>query len=521
MTPPALLRKLGKDLLTVAIEHTDRSHWMRARNAIFAALVLDPMLLGDLDRQGVLIDYSMGRRRIQKLLALLARESPSDLDSLHPDLAKRIDTYRNAAELADRYRKEFSQYAGYLRGSRRLAVKFSLGLADLSFFGPRLPQDAQNMVTGFLQTLEGCPDTPEDCAEIASRIIAEAGEVKTLNSAELSAPVAHGFVDDDTRMCLNAASIRCKLWDYYKRIQILGYRLSHLRVGKRDVFLLEPPRDDIERANHLGHSARELSGGGASFSFDSSGIRVPTYQVAAGIVASHWASRFCHVIESPFPRVRVELPLIPRLYQHLHSLPFAEDFIYQRTALDELVIGNDEFFNTRLSPRLTLGHFLRLYRAFRLFGHLHTESVMAVAGGRFDVIANSCIPVMERSNLIELLRQLGDSTELIEEFLDLISWDSADREFLDLQYSPLVSTGGDFLFSPRIVTRSNDVRNVMLKTSIRPTDVGDAFTDKISSLLKQRFSFVVSKQEFDINDQEGDIDVGVLSGNTLFVLAGC
>lgn len=514
-------RSLGKGFLEAACAHANDGGHVRARTAVIACLSCDASLRTLVEKRPLLYDPSLGRHPRLELVDLLAREGPAPLDTVSPGFGARLQTFRNLALAQNDLAPAFDEYRALLRARPPYLLKALIACADIAFLLRSLPEDQAQSLLSHLPAVKA--DSPEEIAEVVSRVIAEASELAPVEHDDLNAEVAEGLRDPRLELVLRIGAARCALGEFQKSTVILGYEVVR---DDEATYTLRPPDMEFERRLRISHATGELARrtGGLHLSRRFAGAML--LHDFAKLYARRLGDRSIKVAERPFPRVVVSLPLAEyasRLF--LERGNFLDD-VMEMTLHEDLQLHGVDLQEAVLSSSLTVGRYLELFRLFRLQTALHTALVLRGAQGAAHLIVNSLLPVLTREQLAGVLYNAeGEATpENVDAFIDALTWPppkslrrGGGTEHLELQYTPLLQIRGQYLLAPRLVLNANALRNTFSAQRARIPTAGDAFTRAVAELLRKVFPHVAVERKYDIQGLSGDVDVVVLHGAVLYL----
>lgn len=207
---------------------------------------------------------------------------------------------------------------------------------------------------------------------------------------------------------------------------------------------------------------------------------------------------------------------------------FKDDLIYLNTIAGEILYDSiDELKETIIEDYLSIYQFIRLNRFFSFLYYLFYEKIHESVGREINSGFLHSIPlVLSKLELISFLK-LIEPEEAVKKYIDILSWDSASKTFLDLQYSPIV-INDDFCFiSGSLLSGSNLVRNMIVNLAKRNNVIqgrNSNQSEKIGIMLSEAFSsqgFVCNtdlKVKYKSEQQDnGDIDFLAYKDGCLFV----
>lgn len=225
--------------------------------------------------------------------------------------------------------------------------------------------------------------------------------------------------------------------------------------------------------------------------------------------------------QKPIARYVMGLPTIPQLFEpfsgnklfleDLSSLEMlgTEDYVTPNSVIDSPIVGSITVIDVLKIQRFIKFLHQGLFEAF----NQHPMDV-----DRVKIQLQSCIPVFRKDALLQLLQQLLPPTKA-EEMLNLITFDPASAEYIDLQYMPIISTQGWYMFSPAVLAGSNLVRNLLCHHSQRLTlrDKTDPMQTSLTEALESAGFLVKAEIKRSIEGNTLEIDILAYRDEHLFI----
>lgn len=198
-------------------------------------------------------------------------------------------------------------------------------------------------------------------------------------------------------------------------------------------------------------------------------------------------------------------------------LPISTDEYYVDEIASLIGIGIENFrpeegASMRVSELLTVRDVIKVQRMFSFMHAVYDEKLKSIQNEqkREALRMRSVLPIMRQQELVQLLGNVL-SPEKAEEAVRLLTLEEHKKEhknFIDLQYRPLIKAGERFVIAPALIFRSNLVRNIVTANRLRkvvlgPTDpmqraVVQALTDA-GFRVRENFSFnIEGERETDV-----------------------
>jgi hypothetical protein len=230
---------------------------------------------------------------------------------------------------------------------------------------------------------------------------------------------------------------------------------------------------------------------------------------------------------TPFRRVRIMYRTGPAMCEAVWRTGFYDDESdMERLSQDFLVpifkTGDKEI---QLTETLNVESFLRIWRYFQFLCLIDIYVVRPFALSDPTAFHNSLLRVARETDIIELLTTAGFSQEQVRDFLRLVSADTQQLGYYDLQYRPFLRIGRthfgqttsprEIVHLPAAVAVGNALRNVQAANQIRISANADLFVKAVAHVLGTRFTRVQTNRKVRGNAGETDIDVLVMEGKFL------
>lgn len=210
--------------------------------------------------------------------------------------------------------------------------------------------------------------------------------------------------------------------------------------------------------------------------------------------------KLVHLVDTPIRRYVLSFPV----FEDVAEI-FKDDKVFAEDLMTLEMLGNEDYVDVNdiiyrpVIDDITVIDILKIQRLV-LFLHvglmqaIHKHPVIAEQAG---LQMTSCVPVFRRQQLLQNFEQ-AVGKEKADKMLTLMSCDFT-KEFIDLQYTPLITRGDMCMFSMAVFASSNLVRNLLVHYKKRLTLQGPTDVDPMQESLKNALlgaKFLV-KDEFD------------------------
>ncbi len=317
-----------------------------------------------------------------------------------------------------------------------------------------------------------------------------------------------------------------------KFLSLFCYRLE-LLSGRNLVFCLHPPFPAFEYSLRLGFIRSEMDS--AKALIDASAVKggpTASLMTAAEQFVDKFGNDLGELKHAGTPRrvLRLNFPIIPRLYESLKDAVFRDDLVSRERLLQDSLIHwlSTDQQNFQITEHLDVETFYAAWRYLKFTSLVDIVLLGAYSKRDLTLLLNSLVRSLDEQSAFELLRAFGISEDQAKDFFSLISADANHLGYLDLQYRPFLriaetpvpwtgnSTKPQFLFAPALVSNSNVQRNVQSANRFRVESNARLFVDLVAAALRSRFEKVLTNKRVE-GEKATDIDVMLLDGNTLYL----
>jgi hypothetical protein len=329
-------RRATKAWIAQAGKYREIRHWGKFRRALTLGVVVwGHAFTVEFEQAGLLLPGDdASHQEFSTCLRDLARQIQSVHDGVLTHLAARVRTYRIYDELWGLVVERGREVRHLLAERPFRSGRTLVGFTNLHF----LREQFRFKVGDEFADVFGEHGSPEHLAEAASTVIALANEQRTLESYDFTLPLSGIDVSADFISLLRYGAALNAVRETGKLISILNYDLTMERATGPRVYRLRAPHQDLEYALRLGFIRGEIGR-------TSSGLNVsrrapwPLISMISG--AEDLLDHSPQLVEltdpdTPYRRVRLQVPLFPKLYESLSQVRFYEDALHEEQLSQEL-----------------------------------------------------------------------------------------------------------------------------------------------------------------------------------------
>lgn len=530
LVPEIGTKRFYKTLISLAHKYRTRGQVGRLRACIVAGTVfVGKKFLAAIEREGLLLpSESYGtkfKRFLKHFLSELDDAEQGDLDVLRA----RLETYSTLHDFYDAVAPSVSKGEKILHQRPRFVVKAAIALTHLHFLRTKLGFPFGLEVSEFLDQFE----SSEDFASAASILIARANEMQTLDSVDFALPFGEEILSDEIRSVMTYGDTLSVKFDTVKLISLFGYRLCEKESG---VFHLSPPSPEFEYALRLGLMRREIGGSNISLLLKNQELP-PTASIifAAKMFVNTFGNELGSVVGAgtPFERIPLNIPIIPKLYEEVIGTTFVEDLQYREVLSQDFLLPLDlQVEEFQLTEHLNIATFYKIWQFFRLIAAVDVIILWQHGESNPRAVLNSLVRVYKEKETFALIEDLGFSEEQTSEFFRLISADVRELGYFDIQYRPflriaanrfirsneVVESPAEMIGPPGLVLLSNILRNMQSSNQLRFRANAEVFVTTVARMLRTRFPKVTENRRLQSAQRVTDVDVVVYEGTTLYLI---
>lgn len=229
------------------------------------------------------------------------------------------------------------------------------------------------------------------------------------------------------------------------------------------------------------------------------------------------------------PEKRYVLKIAEPLLEYIFSkdtTPTFEEIANLNSLSKELLFVGNQMEEFHLKDKLTVIEFIRLSRLFGMLYNLISKKIVASEKDQ-TVLFNALCFIIGEEEFYSYFDYSKATSENIDSFIDLITWDADGGDFLDIQYTPLLYIDGRFVVLHGIIHFSNLVRNLFITQAKKGNNLNQKKTANYNSLvnkfvevldsfgfttlIEQKISFKTEKKT------ESDIDILAIKDGNIFI----
>jgi hypothetical protein len=226
------------------------------------------------------------------------------------------------------------------------------------------------------------------------------------------------------------------------------------------------------------------------------------------------------VYEKPVRRLVFEMPTEPKFLKFL----FGGDVLFEEEWSSLLHLNVEDYEKntdekSMINDKVSVLDVFKVQRLFRFVSYVYDMKLSKIADKKERLMMNirSAIPVFEHKQLLMLIQIVLPQTHA-EEVLRLLTLDDS-RSHVDLQYTPFLKIGDQYMIAPRLVAESNLVRNLACANNIRPKFLGgkDPMQQAVVNALRKANFKVRSEFKSKIDGKILETDIFAWRDGTLFI----
>ena len=220
----------------------------------------------------------------------------------------------------------------------------------------------------------------------------------------------------------------------------------------------------------------------------------------------------------PLDRYIMKIPLLPAFIDLINDPRLYREELGYLSSMATDAFNQMEWLETReVAKNITVRDIIKAQRIFTFVSTAFFEALDQPdpEGNVLDM--RSRLPVFPEQSLRKLLGAFFGS-EQAEQILKLLSFDPRSGDYFDIQYTPLLCFGSNFILPMGILTSSDLVRGVLYRQRNRLLPVGGSDPMQVSlakALTSQGFSVACEVKTF-VDGRDLEIDIlAVLDGNLI------
>lgn len=502
-------------LVDTALTYKQKRTYGRLTVLILLCFSLDKECFEELEAKGVLLSGLTSDQKLMIMLSKLRKISAKSTEYSY--FEKRFVTYIEFANLCNQLQPLTFELRKDLKNRSPFLVKSALCCSELFFMSTYFGLGETRLPNWLIPIIDQVR-TPENLASIISYLIWEANRVLPLNPFEFEVPIEDELSNEELGKAVLKAKILYEIKRISKLISCFQYSIQKITYKGKNVYKLVPPFLDFEYYLRLGYIRDELGKNLTNLSeADPDNPNPFSLNTATKYIAETLFDIVTEWVEEPYPRLRVHFPYKENgqfLFLDLinNQIYHEEKTLLEIIQNEHLIIGDHQ-----LTENLKISSFVKIFKLLLFFFLLNINSIIAYKHDKKKFSHNSLIRVHRKDNLLRLSSLLGLEDREFEDFIKLVSWDSSEGQYYDLQYSPFLKCRDSFVSLPSIFSSSNILRNTQVSNKIRFKEQGDNFTEICTRLLKTKFSKVVSEKRIKYKNQSTEIDIIVFEKPYLYL----
>lgn len=311
--------------------------------------------------------------------------------------------------------------------------------------------------------------TPEEVSEGYSYLIKVFNSLLGVKADNFNFTDPNSGYENIYLKLLNDAVTLCQYKEFEVMIESFPYQ-ARIQSGE---LVIEATDPSVERSIRIGYTQsdiqlnirRENFAKALELNPEIASIRRFAEKFFSGI-----GENLVRLVDKPIRRYVLAFPM----YQDVAEI-FREDKNFAEDASMLEFIGKEDYVSASHVKNLPVVEditVMDILKFQRLMTFLHVGIMLAIEKHpkiweRVELQMVSCIPVYKTNALVENLEQVIGKGKAIK-ILKIMSCDFA-KEFVDIQYTPIITSGEFCMFSLAIFTSSNLVRNLLVHHNRRLT----------------------------------------------------
>ncbi|ROM54382.1 hypothetical protein [Pseudomonas rhodesiae] len=174
---------------------------------------------------------------------------------------------------------------------------------------------------------------------------------------------------------------------------------------------------------------------------------------------------FIFVKEEPVRRLVFAIPKISYVENIIGyaGLFLEEALSMMRLDVDEF--SDDDLLLREVKPGINISHILRAQRFFSFLACIYEMALEKLPENeRKFIAAQSVINIVPREGVVKSL-SIGMPEEVAQEIISMLSL-PVEGDLIDIQYFPLIPASSDIVYSARVLSASNIVRNIYVSNRL-------------------------------------------------------
>jgi hypothetical protein len=253
----------------------------------------------------------------------------------------------------------------------------------------------------------------------------------------------------------------------------------------------------------------------------------PTISSLASIVHEQFPNAIQYQLY-PFPRFTFLLPtaffeiickeIIGYYYEEVQGLQYVAK---------ELSISEEALTKFVLVDGFTMNDFLYVHRIFTILQYVYSEYVIKrISGSNYYKLLSSLLVIWDEERLVGTFESIVSRDKILN-YLDIMSWNFDGDAFLDLQYTPILSSNDFYVICLSVLRHSRATRNIIASLAKSGKNVRGNQMDLISqggvhlakAFAARGFSCFIDQKIYYKGEtqREGDIDFLGVKDDTIFI----
>jgi hypothetical protein len=286
---------------------------------------------------------------------------------------------------------------------------------------------------------------------------------------------------------------------------------------------IEPIDIDLEKSINLGYIQSNMQMQIKTYHYQKMLSKIPSVLQMANSFLELTEKKFLEIKKKPIARYVLQVPDNEKFLNIFsNDNLFLEDYINLKALSIEDYISENEAIQSPVVGNITVIDILKIQRFFLFTLSCFHEafSQHSSKSDRYKIQLQSCVPVFDNNQLITIFDRILLSKIKAEEILALLTCNTQDASYIDIQYSPIIKSTDNYMFSPAILASSNLIRNILCREQKRLT-MRENSPDPMQTILSNTLKNIGFLTEVEVkrrfNNEELEIDIIAYRDEHLFI----
>jgi hypothetical protein len=496
-----------QDLFKRAVAAVERGRRHTALALFAVGLLCDQeRWIESIQREGLLRPSKQRLRR--GLLDYLVREllRRSNELNLSPDRRRYLDAVRTLNEIDRQVQDKELRIEEQLTRSRYTIVRSCLVLVDLWFFAREIGTP--------LHTDDPLCEWAEELADGFSFLYYLFARRFPPHATFLGITNTESVLGGECLELLNAA----KAVRVSRELEILVERFGYRCFREDGRTIVESPDASLEKSIQLGYTLTNQEKG-----YWAAQVR-SDWRPQLADIAEHfydtWKHRGVEFLQSPYARLRFQIPEVPEYWTSVRELPWlAEEVAYLEAISQDFRMPVDDVLNCSVVDALTLRDLLLLQRLINFVRYYINCELRRRFVTERTLVVNSLVPVFPEATLARVIGMMLEP-EKVPAALRLLVWESESKKVFDLMYQPVIVSHHECHVPLNVFGSANVIRNTLQMRQLRvdkAIGLEDPLEDILVATLSEAGIQSFPRTKYEYQGARGDIDVIAIFEDVLFI----